>query len=60
MLIREGLRDVPAMKAVMGGLSDAEIVALAQHFAAQGVVAPPGPVSTRGAALAQMPVHRGA
>jgi cytochrome c553 len=44
VLIREGLRDVPAMKAVMGGLSDAEIVALAQHFSAQAVVAPPGPV----------------
>jgi cytochrome c553 len=42
VLIREGLRDVPAMKAVMGGLSDAEIVALARHFAAQPVVAPPG------------------
>lgn len=44
VLIREGLRDVPAMKAVMGGISDAEIVALAQHFAAQVAVAPPGPV----------------
>ncbi|MDP2008179.1 MAG: c-type cytochrome [Rubrivivax sp.] len=42
VLIREGLRDVPAMKAVMGGLNDAEIVALAQHFSAQPVVAPPG------------------
>ena len=42
VLIREGLRDVPAMKAVMGGLSDAEIVALAQHFAAQPALPPPG------------------
>jgi cytochrome c553 len=42
VLIREGLRDVPAMKAVMGGLNDAEIVALAQHFAAQPALPPPG------------------
>lgn len=44
VLIREGLRDVPAMKAVMGGLSDGEIVALARHFSAQPVLAPPGPL----------------
>lgn len=42
VLIREGLRDVPAMKAVMGGLSDGEIVALARHFSAQPALAPPG------------------
>lgn len=42
VLIREGLRDVPAMQAVMGGLNDAEIVALAQHFSVQPVVALPG------------------
>ena len=35
VLIREGLREVPAMKAVMGGLGDEEIVALARHFAAR-------------------------
>lgn len=35
VLIREGLRDVPTMKAVMGALDDAEIVALARHFSAQ-------------------------
>ncbi len=40
VLIREGLRDVPVMKAVMGGLNDAEIVALARHFSAQAVVMP--------------------
>ena len=34
VLIREGLRDVPAMKAVMGSLSDEQIVALAKHFSA--------------------------
>ncbi|WP_425261428.1 c-type cytochrome [Rubrivivax sp. RP6-9] len=44
VLIREGLRDVPAMKAVMGGMNDAEIVALATHFAAQPALPPPGPV----------------
>ena len=42
VLIREGLRDVPAMKPLMGGLSDAEIVALAGHFSAQPALAPPG------------------
>lgn len=44
VLIREGLRDVPSMKAVMGTLNDAEIVALASHYAAQSVMAPQGPV----------------
>ncbi len=38
VLIREGLRDVPAMKAVMGGLGDEEIVALARHYAGQAAV----------------------
>lgn len=42
VLIREGLRDVPAMKAVMGSLNDEQIVALAKHFAAQPAVAAPG------------------
>ena len=44
VLIREGLRDVPAMKAVMGTLSDEAIVALARHFSAQAVLPTPGPV----------------
>ena len=44
VLIREGLRDVPSMKAVMGSLSDEEIVALARHFTAQSVLVPAGPV----------------
>jgi cytochrome c553 len=34
VLIREGLRDVPTMKALMDGLTDADIVAIARHFAA--------------------------
>ena len=57
VLIREGLRDVPAMKAVMGGLNDQEIIALAVHFSAQPVVAPTGPVQAErfrlGAAVSQ-------
>ena len=35
VLIREGLRDVPSMKAVMRDIKDDEIVALANYFAAQ-------------------------
>ena len=38
VLIREGLREVPTMKAVVGALDDAEIVELAKHFSAQAVV----------------------
>lgn len=44
VLIREGLRDVPAMKAVMGALNDEQIVALAKHFAAQPVAPPQAPL----------------
>ena len=44
VLIREGLRDVPAMKAVMGSVVDEEIVALARHFSAQPALTPPGTV----------------
>jgi cytochrome c553 len=55
VLIREGLRDVPAMAPVMRGLSDAQIVELATHFAAQKVQPPGGAVDDdrrrRGAAL---------
>lgn len=41
VLIREGLRDVPVMKAVMGSLTDPEIEALARHFSAQTASPPP-------------------
>lgn len=41
VLIREGLRDVPAMKPVMTGMTDEEIVALATHYAVQAVVVVP-------------------
>jgi cytochrome c553 len=35
VIMREGLRDVPAMKDVVAGLKDEEIVELARHYAAQ-------------------------
>jgi cytochrome c553 len=44
VLIREGLRDVPAMKALMGTLTDEQIVALARHFSAQAALPPTGTV----------------
>lgn len=40
VLIREGLRDVPAMKGSLDGASDAELVALATYFSAQAAPAP--------------------
>ena len=42
VLIREGLRDVPAMKGLMEGLSDENIVALARQYAAQTTLPPAG------------------
>jgi cytochrome c553 len=57
VIIREGLRDVPAMKVMLTGISDEEIVALAVHYAAQPAKAPspaPSPDKARaGAAAAQ-------
>lgn len=38
VLIREGLREVASMAAVMAGMTDQTIIALAQHFAAQAPV----------------------
>ena len=35
VIIREGLRDVPAMKPLLAGMADEEIVALATYYAAQ-------------------------
>lgn len=35
VLIREGLRDIPSMKGVLDGLSDPDLIVLAQYFAAQ-------------------------
>jgi cytochrome c553 len=42
VLIREGLRDVPAMKGVMAAVDDAEIAVLARYFAAQPAQRLPG------------------
>jgi cytochrome c553 len=41
VLIREGLREVPAMKGLLDGMKDPEFVALAQYFAAQAPAVPP-------------------
>jgi len=38
VLIREGLREVPAMSAVMGRISDEDIGALARHYSAQPAI----------------------
>ena len=46
VLIREGLPDVPAMKALMADIGDDEIVALAGHYAAQAASAAAGSVDT--------------
>lgn len=57
VMIREGLRELPAMVPVMRGLSDAQISALAKHFAAQPVSYAPGPAKAelmaRGAAVSR-------
>lgn len=57
VLIREGLRVVPPMEPVMRGLSDAQIVQLSKHFAAQPVTLPVGPAKpelvARGAELSR-------
>lgn len=57
VIIREGLRDVPVMKPFVAPLSDAEITAIAGHYAALPAKVPgppPAPERARaGAALAQ-------
>jgi cytochrome c553 len=57
VLVREGLRDVPVMKAAVAGLTDPEIIALARHFAAQvpvpARVAPQAEKVRAGAELSQ-------
>ncbi len=56
IVIREGLRVIPAMAGAVDGLSDKDITALAQHYAALPAVSAPGPRDAarfaRGAALA--------
>lgn len=43
VMIREGLRDVPAMKGLLDGVSDADLTAMAKHFAALPLKPAPGP-----------------
>lgn len=72
VLIREGLRDIPAMKGSLDGVPDAELTALARYFSAQPAPPPAkGPVDSasfqRGQALAKsalcgtchLPGHQG-
>jgi cytochrome c553 len=57
VIIREGLREIPAMKGLLDGVSDAEITAMAVHFAKlpAGVSLPPGDpaLMAQGKALAE-------
>jgi cytochrome c553 len=57
VLLREGVREVPQMTAVLRGLKDAEIRAIARHYAAQRPAAwrgkPDPALMRRGAALAK-------
>jgi cytochrome c553 len=57
VLMREGLREVPAMQAAVAGLGDEEIVALARHYAALPLKPTPGPLQPEqqhaGAALSR-------
>jgi cytochrome c553 len=43
VLIREGLRDIPPMKGMLDSMTDPQIIALAQYFAAQKLPPPPAP-----------------
>jgi len=38
IMIREGLRDIPAMKGQLDGVSDADVIALAKHFSSQTLI----------------------
>lgn len=38
IMIREGIRDIPAMKGQLDGVPDAEIIALAKHFSSQTLI----------------------
>jgi len=42
VMIREGLRDIPAMKGLLDGVSDADLSAMARHFAQQTLQPQPG------------------
>jgi len=43
ILIREGLRPIAMMQGLLNGVSDAEIVALADHYSRQKAIAPEAP-----------------
>lgn len=43
VMIREGMRDIPAMKGTLEGVTDADIAALARHYAGQAVKATSSP-----------------
>ena len=45
VLIREGLREIPQMKGLLDGMSDPDIVALANHFSSQTRAPVTGPVN---------------
>jgi cytochrome c553 len=57
VIIRDGLRDIPAMKGMLDGVDDAELVQLARHYASQPAkptrIAVEVERAKRGAALAQ-------
>ncbi len=57
VLIREGLRDIPAMKGTLDGLKDADLIVLAKYFSEQTPVPLAGAVDAarfeRGQALAR-------
>jgi cytochrome c553 len=46
VMIREGMRDIPAMKGTLDGVSDADIAALAKHYASLPVKSTPGAQNT--------------
>ena len=42
VMIREGLRDIPSMKGLLDGVNDADLTAMARHFAQQTLKPQPG------------------
>ena len=65
VLIREGIRDIPAMKALLDGVSDDDIGKMARYFAEQPVMRPCMPKasnwpSKRGVGFATCPLMSGA
>jgi len=57
VLIREGVRDIPSMKGMLNGVSDAEVTALAQYYADKSLAPVPtdrdAEVFARGGKLAE-------